>query len=473
MGESRYPYLILSYCWGQTNDKAKTTKTKIVERHKHIAVSMLPKTIRDAIRLTRAMGYSYLWVDALCIKQSDKGHTGEWEVEAHKVGDYYANADCLISAAGYRDSREGFLSEGPVWKYPNRRSLVTHGTSSCGTKYVYVWAKMPEQDFSNDFAATPIKSRGWYFQERVLCPRRLHWTRNGLFWECNTVVTSEQQALRGDYPFEVLPDSQQTEMGSIYHEASQSVTIGETWMSLVNDYITMKLTVESDRLAAIHGIATRLADLHNDEYCAGIFRSQLARGLAWRIRDCDAILKGTPSLNFPTWSWAYPLQYPKRIDSVYATPHLASTSIVELVSFPKSPSLTDFGGISTRELIIKAPLLEVIVSFPIVDWLSHTNGPVKVSGQPEGQEKVPPSDGLLCYDRDMLDLLEQVLPEPITMTVAFLQYTNSSPTLLIGLCLKQLSKGRPRYEREGYIEFTLDTHREWIKDISASEITIV
>lgn len=32
-----------------------------------MAVDSLPKTMQDAIKLTRLLGFAYLWIDALCI----------------------------------------------------------------------------------------------------------------------------------------------------------------------------------------------------------------------------------------------------------------------------------------------------------------------------------------------------------------------------------------------------------------------
>lgn len=60
----RLPYLTLSYCWGGAVP-LRTTEDNL-EDHKHaISSSRLPQTFRDAIDLTRYLGYSYLWIDAL------------------------------------------------------------------------------------------------------------------------------------------------------------------------------------------------------------------------------------------------------------------------------------------------------------------------------------------------------------------------------------------------------------------------
>lgn len=46
----------------------------------------------DAIRIARACGLRYIWIDSLCIIQdmSSQGMNPDWEIEAPKMGDIYA-----------------------------------------------------------------------------------------------------------------------------------------------------------------------------------------------------------------------------------------------------------------------------------------------------------------------------------------------------------------------------------------------
>lgn len=63
-------YVTLSYCWGPPGLNATTTKENLEDRCRNIGIETLPKTVRDAVQLTRDLGYHYLWVDALCIVSS-------------------------------------------------------------------------------------------------------------------------------------------------------------------------------------------------------------------------------------------------------------------------------------------------------------------------------------------------------------------------------------------------------------------
>lgn len=60
----------------------------------------LQKSVRDAVEVTRMLGFRYLWVDAFCINQdcdSDKGR------EIGKMATIYKNAAVTIaSGTGHR-----------------------------------------------------------------------------------------------------------------------------------------------------------------------------------------------------------------------------------------------------------------------------------------------------------------------------------------------------------------------------------
>ncbi|XPS77649.1 hypothetical protein M3J09_009677 [Ascochyta lentis] len=72
-------YITLSHCWGNLSDAQKksfcTSQENLSRRCSGFHVSELPKTFQDAVKVTRALGLSYLWIDSLCIIQS--GDNGE------------------------------------------------------------------------------------------------------------------------------------------------------------------------------------------------------------------------------------------------------------------------------------------------------------------------------------------------------------------------------------------------------------
>jgi hypothetical protein len=64
----------------------------------------LPRTVRDAITVTRSLEYGYLWVDSLCIIQDDKQ---DQDLQIGMMDEIYSNATLTIAAgSGLRKSVE-------------------------------------------------------------------------------------------------------------------------------------------------------------------------------------------------------------------------------------------------------------------------------------------------------------------------------------------------------------------------------
>ena len=104
-----YPYLGLSYVWGETmllyiNEAASKQQVTKEPRGKLLDRSEIPKTINDAIDLVKNVGERYLWVDALCIDQFDDR---DKEANIAAMSAIYNNGICTIIAADGSDSRNG------------------------------------------------------------------------------------------------------------------------------------------------------------------------------------------------------------------------------------------------------------------------------------------------------------------------------------------------------------------------------
>ena len=61
-------YVVLSYCSDNTPPLQVSESTNLPIS---LDVHSLPKTVTDAIELTRRLGFQYLWVDALCMAGHD------------------------------------------------------------------------------------------------------------------------------------------------------------------------------------------------------------------------------------------------------------------------------------------------------------------------------------------------------------------------------------------------------------------
>lgn len=98
-------YTALTYCWG-TSPFFRTTKSNLADLTSNFPWNNLAKNFQDAIIVTRWLGIRYLWIDALCIVQDDKG---DWDRQSAKWGDIYANSYLTISATRSVAAGTGFL----------------------------------------------------------------------------------------------------------------------------------------------------------------------------------------------------------------------------------------------------------------------------------------------------------------------------------------------------------------------------
>jgi hypothetical protein len=98
-------YAALSYSWGGTNPVMLTQSSRS-SLLGGIDEESLPRTIRDAVLVTRNLKLQYLWIDALCIIQDDPD---DKIIEISKMPEFYKNAYVTISAATARSSVAGFL----------------------------------------------------------------------------------------------------------------------------------------------------------------------------------------------------------------------------------------------------------------------------------------------------------------------------------------------------------------------------
>jgi hypothetical protein len=99
-------YLALSYCWGNSMpEHTKTTSRNIRARMRGFPASILPKTIMDAIEVTRNLRLRYIWIDTLCILQDSKI---DWETESATMNQVYSHAYCTLAASSATDTEAGF-----------------------------------------------------------------------------------------------------------------------------------------------------------------------------------------------------------------------------------------------------------------------------------------------------------------------------------------------------------------------------
>ena len=302
--QERAKYAALSYCWGGSQSVA-LVKSTLDTMKGGISTHNLPKTLCDAIEVTKKLGLSFLWVDALCILQDD---TQDKMKEIQKMGMLYQNATVTIVAATANGVREGFLfprKSQEAFTFPFLVSDGRFGTVSMAPR---IYAYRPVH---------PVDKRAWTMQEFLLSPRVLNYGEAELTWHCQTeaVKTISKSQLSYYDLFHRLPKEIFTNKS--LRQISIRKQQRELWPKIIENYSRRELTVNSDRLLAILGIANVLTEIWNDTYLAGMWLGSMIAHMGWYR---DPFIKGTSMRRsdiVPSWSWAS-LEHPVAFWTVYS-----------------------------------------------------------------------------------------------------------------------------------------------------------
>jgi hypothetical protein len=139
--------------------------------------SILPNTIKDAIIVTQRLGLRYLWVDRYCIDQADEDRRNSQMGQMNLV---YKNSEITIIAAAGKDSAYGL--PGVTSRHRQQQPQVQIG------KYFLASSLL-------DIRSTAMKShwntRGWTYQESLLSTRRIIFTDQQVYYECQGMFCYE------------------------------------------------------------------------------------------------------------------------------------------------------------------------------------------------------------------------------------------------------------------------------------------
>lgn len=283
-------YATLSYCWGEATGSVILTTATLEAWKERLPVENLPRSLQDAVKITRDLGIRYLWVDALCIVQED---IGEKKKEIERMGKIYKNSLVTIAAANSRSASDGFLSDRDLPGVTTLPFPCPNGTTGKISLAKFVSTYHPEQ---------PLDRRAWALQEYLLSPRLLMYGASELTWHCQTQAfhkVGESHLLYWPFinrlPPEIFNPGYPTP-----EDAPRSRQ--ELWASIVRDYSGRLLTYPEDKASAIAGVANELSEAWNDEYVWGAWKGDLVFYLAW-YRDPGVARNITRSERAPSWSW--------------------------------------------------------------------------------------------------------------------------------------------------------------------------
>lgn len=328
----REEYLTLSHCWGVPSTQPKTLRANIRSRMKNIAWNNLNQTYKDAVTITRRLGFRYIWIDSLCIVQDN---SEEWEAAAGGMADIFANSFLTICASHAKDGSVGIFADRqpsngaePSTALPNVslrttvRSQTTVGVERDVTICARLLARHYFQGIADDHyvehlslwqrprpVEEPLFFRAWALQERILSLRTLDYHCHEMVWECEGMrkcecEETENRGLRTQKARFNEPWLWKS-YGSLPDSPDDNV-----WNRIVVTYSALSLTFESDRLPALAGLAQGIETDKNHNYYAGIWEEDLPYSLLWYHNCFDLEKLETQSLSafhrrleVPSWSW--------------------------------------------------------------------------------------------------------------------------------------------------------------------------
>jgi hypothetical protein len=100
---ARPRYATLSHCWGDA-PFLRLEKSNHDAFSRAIPIDQLPKTFQDAIKIAKALGLEYVWIDSLCIFQDDDD---DWRKEASLLSSVYGGSYLNIAASSATSAHQG------------------------------------------------------------------------------------------------------------------------------------------------------------------------------------------------------------------------------------------------------------------------------------------------------------------------------------------------------------------------------
>lgn len=176
-------WIALSHQWGdKTLPVRLCTTTKNQANHEGgMRWEELPRTFRDAVKVTRKLKRRYLWIDSLCIVQ--EGPDADFEEQARRMEQVYSDAWCVLASSRAAGHNAGFLNA------RHERSTITLYHE--GNPF-YICQAI--DNFEDHVLNGALNQRGWVLQEHALARRTVYFTDYQMYFQCGDGVRCETMA---------------------------------------------------------------------------------------------------------------------------------------------------------------------------------------------------------------------------------------------------------------------------------------
>ncbi|KAM0446009.1 hypothetical protein ACHAO4_009597 [Trichoderma viride] len=307
-------YIALSYVWGRTQCLQLNSQTAPILSEKGSLFAQetpIGQTITDAITVVKALGERYLWVDQLCINQTELNKS----LHIKSMDRIYGAALLTIVAADGIDANAGLPGVRPGTRTRNINQL-----------HEEIWPGFSiatALDLPLDPAGSVWGSRGWTFQEQLLSRRLLLFYQGSVFWQCRSACLCEDAPASMKTNTEQIHWLEQLSPRWAQDEAllqrieKQWDDNGEEFMivqlcrpvvfteyaNAVKEYTKRRLTFSDDIVNAFEGISSQLSHHMGHKFLAALPESYLDIALLWTPSVLQERRK-SDGTRFPSWSWA-------------------------------------------------------------------------------------------------------------------------------------------------------------------------
>jgi hypothetical protein len=420
----------------------------------------------------------------------------DWEQESAKMASTYSNCYLNLAATQASNGTGGCLSERwtPAWASEasynlshERKPVVSHeicirgeATGVLVRKSLRIAHAQCTSDLAHEFPldqTAPLLSRAWFYQERLLSPRTVHFHCSEMIWHCMEAVSCECGSLdkasaaieylgRATFPkytFRLLDNDD-------YDGYSQHGFQIVLWLTIVHQYSKMRLTHSDDMFPALGGVAFRFRQrVDPGRYLAGLWESELAMCLLWQVYSNP---EANPSRKYidtarpttyraPTWSWASfdfdpayraAISYYEVINYGFEVDSIVSASTEQAGS-------NEFGRVTGGRLQLQCRVVDGFLD-PVSSMITFRNHKETSSRVPSNS----PAEHFPKWHEVNLDCIENLPPEMrgspdvenieavCCLVVATFGATGDNVTVVV----RELEGNKGTFERIGYMKIDPD-----------------
>ena len=294
-------FVALSYVWGkcqrtasvsvpydytwQDRDEDDQTGPEFTQE----LPTYIPETMVDAMIFVNRIGERYLWIDQLCIDQTNHE---EKQRQINAMDQIFASAYLTIVNMDGPDADWGLPGiSRPLQQ--TQQPMVTLDSGRLMATFIYsTWDNNGNSIWD---------SRGWTLQERLLSQRCIIFAKTNISMICRTEFFHDCLALsQGAEGITTrLSDDYFREDGSSIRLDDRGWDF-EKYDALVSVFSSRKLTHETDVLNACRGSLNRLSQAAGVEFYFGLPMNDCLRALIWIPHSQSTLIR---RLGFPSWSW--------------------------------------------------------------------------------------------------------------------------------------------------------------------------